>query len=103
MNGTYYKNPTFPAADDNNYQDNPVEDVEINEERNDILINNIGKKVNIFANYLNSNESKNTSHSGIIENNKKDYLIISNPTSGKWYLIPHKYINYIEFEEKINY
>ena len=30
-------------------------------------------------------------------------LIISDPTTGKWYLILMIYLNYVEFEEKINY
>ena len=102
MNGTYYKNPTFPSIKDNNYQDSIIVDSNTNEKNEDIISNNIGKLVFVFASFPNSNEIKDITFEGIIENTKKDYLILSNPQSGKWYLIPYKNINYIEFEENIN-
>ena len=58
-------------------------------------------KKNVFVSYLDSNDA-NKSLTGMIEQNGKDYLIISNPETGIWTLIPLKYINYIEFKEKIN-
>ena len=100
MNGTYYKNPTFPAATDNNYQENNniVEENKYNIETiNEILKNNIGKKCNINSTY--NNETK--THSGIIEKQTNNLLLLSNPETGYWYLLPIKKINYIEFEEKI--
>lgn len=102
MNGTYYKNPTFPSAQDNNYQEtisSENNDYKKNIPLNDILKNNIGKKINIYLLYEN-NERQN--YNGIIENVEKDYIIISNPETGNWFLLLLKYLNYIEFEEKIN-
>ncbi len=40
---------------------------------------------------------------GIIEQAGKDHIIISNPQDGKWYLLLLIYLNYVEFEERINY
>ena len=102
MNGTYYKNPTFPSVQDNNYQEtisSENNDYKKNIPLNDILKNNIGKKINIYLLYEN-NERQN--YNGIIENVEKDYIIISNPETGNWFLLLLKYLNYIEFEEKIN-
>lgn len=101
MNGTYYPNPTFPTASTNNYQ----EDYSITKELSNIsdiesiLRINKGKKVNIYVSY--PNDEKNITYSGIIEQVGKDNLIISNPETGNWYLLLTKYLNYIEFEEKI--
>ena len=107
MNGTYYQNPTFPSAVPNNSNDISVtldKEVSINDIYiENILNNNIGKFVNTYVSFPNSNEIKDITFTGIIEKNGKDYLIISNPETGKWYLIPNKYINYIEFEEEIKF
>lgn len=60
-----------------------------------------GKKVTIYTSFPNTNEQKELK--GIIELINMENLIISNPTDGKWYLIPKKYINYMIFDEAINY
>ena len=101
MNGTYYKNPTFPAAIDNNYHETVIKTEDrkyLIETYIDILKNNIGKKVNINMN--NNNETK--TYSGILEKITDDTIIISNPETGNWFLLLSKYLNYIEFEERIN-
>ena len=40
---------------------------------------------------------------GIIEQATRDHIVISNPSTGKWYLLLMVYLNYVEFDEKINY
>ena len=62
-----------------------------------VLKMNKGKKVLIFATFKNMSEQ----FSGIIENSNLDNIILSNPQSGHWFLIPIKYIDYIEFDENI--
>ena len=107
MNGTYYKNPTFPAATTSNYQDTivpvgndlPMEQSYIE----NILRLNKGKKVKAYVSYPDSIDWKDSVYTGIIEQAGRDHLIISDPTTGKWYLILMIYLNYVEFEEKINY
>ena len=42
-------------------------------------------------------------HLTVIEQAGRDHLIISDPSTGKWYLILMIYLDYVEFEEKVNY
>lgn len=107
MNGTYYQNPTFPT---NQVPISPPENVSIMNELNmeqsfieNILRMNKGKRVNAFVSYPDSSEWKNKIYSGIIEEAGKDHLIISDSTTGNWYLIRLIYLDYVEFMEKINY
>lgn len=83
-----YSNENIPNALNNNY---------------DIKYTNYnkGKKINIYASFSNINEIKE--FNGILEYSDTANIVISNPTDGKWYLIPKKYIDYIVFEEAINY
>ncbi len=107
MNGTYYQNPTFPTATSNNYQDNIVSvGTDLTMEQSyieNILRLNKGKKVKAYVSYPDSIDWKDSVYTGIIEQAGRDHLIISDPSTGKWYLILMIYLNYVEFEEKINY
>lgn len=107
MNGTYYQNPTFPTAATNNYTDNIVPvGTELTIEQSyieNILRLNKGKKVKAYVSYPDSLDWKDSIYNGIIEEAGRDHLIISNPETGKWYLILMIYLNFVEFEEKINY
>lgn len=106
MNGTYYQNPTFPT----NMKNYPDENSEVNTTMpleqsyiENILRLNRGKKAKIFASFPDSNEWRDRIFDGIIEESGKDHLIMSSPSTGDWYLIPMIYVNWAEFEEKINY
>ena len=68
-----------------------------------ILRLNKGKKVTIYASYADSREWKDRIFKGIIEESGRDHIILSDPTTGKWFLIIMIYVDYIEFDEKINY
>ena len=68
-----------------------------------ILRLNKGKKVKVYASYPDSNEWRDKIYEGIIEQSGRDHLILSDPTTGNWYLLKMLYVNYIEFNEKINY
>lgn len=107
MNGTYYQNPTFPTAATNNYTDNIVPiGTELTMEQSyieNILRLNKGKKVKAYVSYPDSLDWKDSIYNGIIEQAGRDHLIISNPETGKWYLILMIYLNFVEFDEKINY
>ncbi len=56
---------------------------------------NKGKKVKIS--YLN-NEFE-----GIIENSGQNYIILSNPNNGEWYILLNNNINFISSSEQINH
>lgn len=118
MNGNYYQNPTFPTATNpniasnpnpvpNNYQSNietvnqslPMEQSYIE----NILRLNKGKRVRAYVSFPDSNEWKDKVFTGIIEEAGRDHLIISDPSNGHWYLILMIYLNYVDFDERINY
>ena len=68
-----------------------------------ILRLNKGKYVKVYCSFPDSLENKDKIFSGIIEQAGRDHLIISDPSTGKWYMILMIYLNFVEFEENINY
>lgn len=109
MNGNYYQNPTFPTNDEvyNNggYQNLNDDSSQIYEQSfiENILRLNKGKKVKVYVSYPDSLNWKDKIYNGIIEQAGTDHIIISDPSTGMWYLIRLIYLDYIEFDEKINY
>lgn len=119
MNGNFYQNPTFPTnqipisdsisnnpiipnsppENISNYNAMPMEQSYIE----NILRLNKGKRVNAYVSYPDSSEWQNKIYTGIIEQAGRDHLIISDPTTGHWYLIRIIYLDYVEFMESINY
>lgn len=110
MNGSYFQNPTFPTvANDpttstppgnvNFYDTMPLEQSYIE----NILRLNKGKTVRAYVSYPDSNEWRDKVYSGTIEEAGRDHLIITDPSTGKWFLIKMIYLDYVEFDEKINY
>lgn len=105
MNGTYYPNPTFPN-NMNNYQPEQEMSTNLPMEQSyieNILRLNIGKKAKVFASFPDSTEWRDRIYDGIIEQAGKDHLVMSSPSLGDWYLIPMIYVNWVEFEEPINF
>ena len=100
MNQNYYSNI---KSSDNEYQ-YPYNNSIPNELLyiDTTLKRNIGKKAKIHTNFPNQEDNKEQLFEGIIENSGKDHIIISNPNTGEWNLIPFIYLNYISFEEPIN-
>lgn len=68
-----------------------------------ILRLNRGKKVNVYMTFPDANEWRDRIFSGIIEQSGRDHLILSDPTTGKWYLLLMIYVDFVEFDENINY
>ena len=112
MNGNFFGNPTFPTNNTNNntnmtsppgnysyIESLPMEQSYIE----NILRLNKGKKVNVYMSYSDSVEWRDKMYTGIIEQAGRDHLIISDPSTGKWYLLLMIYLDYVEFNEKINY
>ena len=110
MNGSYYKTPVFindferqsssPSFDIGQYNKNyPMEQSYIE----NILRNNIGKKVRVHASFSDSNEWRDRIFSGIIERAGRDNLIINDIDNGKFYLILMIYVDFVEFDEEIIY
>ena len=67
-----------------------------------ILRINKGKRVEIYMTFPDASD-KDKIFVGIIEQAGRDHIILSDPTTGKWYLLLMIYVDYIKFDEKINY
>jgi len=104
MNGNFFSNPTFPT----NESEVNLLPKEINypvswkDNRKNILKLNKGKKVKAYFSYPKGNDGQKE-YDGIIEDAFNDYLLMSDPKTGEWYLLKVHYLNYVVFEEKINY
>ena len=100
MNNNNYYNPVYP----NGYVDNgsTTFDDEQSYIENIIRLNK-GKIGRFYMTFPDSLEWRYRVFSGIIEQSGKDHIIISDPTTGKWYLLLLIYLDYVEFDEKINY
>lgn len=110
MNGNYYQNPTFPTAvnPNNNFEDGYIAGQQSNVDSEQSYIENIlrlnkGKKIKAYVSFPDSNTWKDKIFEGIIEQAGRDHLIISDPKTGDWYLILMIYLNYVEFDERIDY
>lgn len=100
-----YQQPTFqqnqmrqqtPPTQTNN--DEPMLPIEQSYIENIVRMNK-GKNVTIFMTI----EGKTKTFEGIIEAAGRDHIIISDPDSGKRYLLLMVYVDYLVFDEKINY
>ena len=114
MNGTYYQNPTFPNANNpvvpetNNYTSNiqnQTDDVILDMEQSyieNVLRQNKGKKVRTYVSFPDSSAFKDKIFEGYIRQAARDHLVMS-LLDGKWILVPMIYMDFVEFEEEINY
>ena len=68
-----------------------------------ILRLNKGKKVHVHMTFPDSEQFRDREFSGIIEQAGRDHLIVSNPSTGEWYLILMIYLDFVTFEETVNY
>lgn len=68
-----------------------------------ILRLNKGKQIHVHYTVPDSTEFKDREFSGIIEQSGRDHIILSDPSNGKWYLLLMIYVDFITFDEKINY
>lgn len=112
MNGNFFGNPTFPTNTTNNaanmtsppgnysyIESLPMEQSYIE----NILRLNKGKKVKAYFSYPDSTEWRDKVYDGVIEEAGRDHLIMSDPKTGDWYLLRMIYLDYVTFEERINY
>ena len=113
-NNNYYGNPSFP----NNpiYTGNTTPPMNQGTEYTQVMqlpmeqsyIENIlrlnkGKKVRVHMTFPDSNEFRDREFVGIIEQSGRDHIILSEPSTGKWQLLLMIYVDFISFDEKINY
>ena len=90
--GSYYHYPnqqTPDSADEQSYIEN-------------ILRLNLGKTVSVYMNFENSQWGSKI-FKGKLEAAGKDHIIISDPSNNMRYLLLTIYLNYVTFDEEINY
>ena len=90
---------TVPITNSNYGDDLPLEQSYIE----NILRLNRGKKARFHVTVPGSIEWQDRVFDGIIEQAGKDHIIVSNPNTGEWYLILIIYLDFVTFEEPINY
>lgn len=116
MNNNYYKEfPGNPLYSGNiqvpnqniapNYTNNIMTNNNLVDEQSyveNILRLNKGKKVSVYQSFADAGEWKDRIFTGIIENSGRDHIILSDPTTGNWYLLLMIYVDFIKFDEQIN-
>lgn len=116
MNGSYYQGNAFPGVGLNNntvpnqqsvpsYETNK-NNIMFDEEQSyieNILRLNAGKKAKLHVTVPGSKEWQDRVFEGIIEQSGRDHIIMSNPQTGEWYLVLMIYLDFVTFEEPINY
>ena len=116
MNGSYYQGNAFPGVGLNNntvpnqqsvpsYETNKNNTM-FDEEQSyieNILRLNAGKKAKLHVTVPGSKEWQDRVFEGIIEQSGRDHIIMSNPQTGEWYLVLMIYLDFVTFEETINY
>ena len=109
MNGSFFSNPTFPGTNSGSNVISPPGNINSNPmPLEQSLIENIlrlnkGKVVKVYASYPDSTEWRDKIYTGVIAESGRDHLILSDSSSGNWWLIRMLYVNYVEFDERINY
>ena len=68
-----------------------------------ILRLNRGKMARFHVTVPGSIEWQDRVFNGIIEQAGRDHIIVSNPQTGEWYLILMIYLDFVTFEEEVNY
>ena len=53
--------------------------------------------------YPGSQEWNDRIFTGVVEQAARDHFVVSDPKNGKWYLLPSIYLDFIVFDEEINY
>ena len=84
-----------PGVGGNSYLDENVSYAE------NILSQNIGKKIKVYMSFSDSIEWRDKIFEGILEAWGRDFLLISDRNNNKWYMVWNIYINYIEFTEQV--
>jgi spore germination protein Q len=68
-----------------------------------ILRMNKGKVASFYMTFPDAGEWKDRIFTGVVEQAARDHFVISDPKTGKWYLLLSIYLDFIVFDEEINY
>ncbi|MDD6388456.1 MAG: spore coat protein GerQ [Bacilli bacterium] len=103
MNNTYYPGGPLYSVTPNQTE---APSISIPYEQSyieNILRLNKGKVGKFHVTIPSSNDWRDKIFTGVIEQAGRDHIIVSNPTNGEWYLILMIYLDYVTFDEPINY
>ena len=117
MNNNYYPNPMNPQISNSSGTPLPTYDSTQNQNAmynvglpideqsyiENILRMNRGKKARFHITVPGSVKWQDRVFEGIIEQSGKDHIIVSNPSTGEWYLVLMIYLDFVTFDEPINY
>ena len=101
----YYQFPQFPQPYYPMYPQPAQQQPQFSDEQSyieNILRLNLGKEVTVYMNFENSQYGSKV-FKGRLEAAGKDHIIISEPQTGTRYLLLSIYLDYITFDEEINY
>lgn len=98
--GYPYQQPMTPSGQDFPYPVN--QDMTEQSYIENILRLNLGKPVSIYMNFENSQWGSKI-FKGILEAAGKDHIILSDPNNNTRYMLLTIYLNYVTFDEEINY
>ena len=103
LNGSSYNNPTgstgAPIFSSTAGTDLPMEQSYVE----NILRMNQGKIASFYMTFPDANQWKDEIFTGRIEQAARDHIVISDPNTNKWYILLTIYLDYIAFDEDINY
>ena len=117
MNNGYYQNTVFPGVGLNN-NTIPNQQSVPSYEQSQTTINPITSEQSYIENILRKKKEKKAKFhvtvpgsekwqdrvfEGIVEQSGRDHIIVSNPTTGEWYLILMIYLDFVTFDESINF
>lgn len=121
MNNGYYTSSAFPGMGLNNNtvpNQQSVPSYEQSQTMSNLMYNNIPAEQSYVENILRLNRGKmarfhvtvpgsvewqDRVFNGIIEQAGRDHIIVSNPSTGEWYLILMIYLDFVTFEEPVEY
>lgn len=95
--------PTYDTTQNTNAMYNVGLPIDEQSYIENILRLNRGKKARFHITVPGSIKWQDRVFEGIIEQSGKDHTIVSNPNTGEWYLILMIYLDFVTFEEPINY
>ena len=102
MNYYYQFPPYFYQGALNPYQQIQNPDMDESSYIENILRLNLGKIISVYMNFENSQWGSKI-FKGKLEAAGKDHIIISDTSTGIRYLLLTIYLNYVTFDEEINY
>ena len=102
MNGSYYQTPVF-INDLEREQNKKYELVSEQSYIENILRNNIGKKVKVHCSFSDSIEWRDRVFEGLIEHAGRDNLVLNDIDNNINYLILMIYVDFVEFNDEITY